>query len=131
SKNTIPGGFPSCAAPPPGATTYAYDTRGNLTTITPLAGPSVTLTYDQANRLTGYGAVVTYTYNGDGLRMAVTVSGTATDETWDTSSFTPLMRADGSTDYVYGPARLPSELIPHSGYLFYYQHQLGSTTATR
>ena len=57
--------------------TYAYDARGNRTGITTL-GATTTLTYDQESRLTGFGASATYTYNGDGLRMSKTVSGTTT-----------------------------------------------------
>ncbi len=65
----------SCASPPTGATTYTYDIRGNRTKITPPSGSATNLSYDQANRLTAYGAAATYTYNGDGLRMSKAVSG--------------------------------------------------------
>src|SRR5205085_3660423 len=65
----------SCASPPTGATIYTYDSRGNRTRVAPPSGGATTLTYDQANRLTGYGASATYAYNGDGLRMSKTVGG--------------------------------------------------------
>ena len=38
----------TCASPPTGATTYAYDARGNRTTVTPPSGGATTLSYDQA-----------------------------------------------------------------------------------
>lgn len=113
----------------PAQTTYAYDTRGNRTTITPPTGSATTLGYDQANRLTSYGATATYGYNGDGLRMSKTISGTTTQQTWDTSQALPLVLVDGPTNYIYGPTGLPLGQINGSTVLYYQQDQLGSTRA--
>ena len=119
----------SCASPPTGATNYSYDTRGNRTAVTPSAGQAVTLTYDQANRLTNYGAAstTTYAYNADGLRMSKTSGGTTTQFAWDVAGGLPLLLKDGTTAYVYGPGGLPLEQI--SGSTTYYLHhdQIGST----
>lgn len=117
----------SCASPPSGATTYAYDTRGNRTTATPPAGGATNLSYDQANRLTAYGTNRSYAYNGDGLRMSKTVSGSTSQYLWDVASALPLLLKDGSTAYIYGPGRLPLEQINGSTTLWLHQDQLGST----
>ncbi|HEY3567277.1 MAG TPA: DUF6531 domain-containing protein [Thermoanaerobaculia bacterium] len=113
----------------PAQTSYGYDAQGNRTSVLPRTGSAVTLLYDQANRLTGYGGTVTYAYDGGGLRVSKTVSGTATPFTWDTRSHLPLLLADGTTSYVYGPGGLPLEQVTASGTLYYHQDQLGSTRA--
>jgi RHS repeat-associated protein len=110
----------------PAPTTYGYDPQGNRTSIAP---QSTTLTYDQANRLAGYGPTATYKYNGDGLRMSKTISGTAQAFTWDESGGLPLLLKDGSTSYVYGQNGLPLEQIIGTTVLYYHQDQLGSTRA--
>jgi RHS repeat-associated protein len=117
----------SCASPPTGATTFNYDTRGNRTKVMPPSGGAVTLTYDQANRLTAYGSSATYAYNGDGLRMSKTISGSTTQFLWDSSQVLPLLLMDGSTSYVYGPHGLPLEQINGSAALWLHDDQLGST----
>jgi RHS repeat-associated protein len=113
----------------PAVVTYSYDLRGNRTAINPLGASTVTLAYDQANRLTGYGTTATYAYNGDGLRMSKTLSGATSRFTWDVADGLPLALVDGTTNYVYGPGGLPLEQVSSSGTLFYYQDQLGSTRA--
>jgi RHS repeat-associated protein len=85
------------------------------------------LSYDQANRLTGYGANATYAYNGDGLRMSKTVSGSTSQFLWDVASALPLLLKDGSTGYVYAPGGLPLEQVTGSSVLWLHHHQLGST----
>jgi RHS repeat-associated protein len=117
----------SCASPPSGATTYTFDTRGNRTQIMPPGGGATTLSYDQANRLTTYGSSATYAYNGDGLRMSKTVSGTTSQFLWDAGNRLPLLIKDGSTAYVYGPTGLPLEQINGSTPLWMHHDQLGST----
>lgn len=117
----------SCASPPPGATTYTYDPRGNRTSATPAAGGAVTLSYDQGNRLTGYGTSATYTYNADGLRMSKTVSGATSQFVWDAAAAVPLVLKDGTTAYIYGPAGQPLEQISGSTVLWLHHDQLGST----
>ena len=116
----------SCATPPTGATTYGYDTRGNRTTVTPPTGGPTTLTYDQANRLTGYGSSATYAYNGDGLRMSKT-AGATSQYVWDQSGRLPVMIKDGSTAYIYGVGGAALEQINGSTALWLHQDQLGST----
>ncbi len=117
----------SCASPPTGATAYTYDARGNRTKMTPPSGAATTLTYDQANRLTGYGTGASYAYNGDGLRMSKTVSGSTSQFLWDVAARLPLLLKDGSTSYVYGPGGLPLEQINASAALWFHHDQLGST----
>jgi RHS repeat-associated protein len=117
----------SCASPPTGATAYVYDARGNRTTVTPPTGAATNLSYDQANRLTAFGSIATYGYNGDGLRMSKTVSGTTSQFLWDVASAVPLLLKDGSTSYVYGPGGLPLEQINTSAVLWLHHDQLGST----
>lgn len=113
----------------PTQTTYTYDTRGNRTKVTPPAGSATTLGYDQANRLTSYGTTATYGYNGDGLRMSKTVSGTTTQQTWGASGRLPVVLVDGTTNYIYGVGGLPVEQVSGSTTLYYHQDQLGSTRA--
>ena len=117
----------NCATPPTGATTYGYDARGNRTTVTPPSGGPTPLTYDQAHRLTAYATSVTYAYNGDGLRMSKTVSGSTSQFLWDPSGGLPLMIKDGSTSYLYGPGGMPLEQISGSTALWLHHDQLGST----
>jgi len=92
-------------------TTYSYDNRGNRTSAAPSSGPATTLAYDQANRLISYGGIVTYTYNGDGLRMSKTVNGTNTSFVWDQSGALPMLLTAGTTAYIYGPGGQPIEQI--------------------
>jgi RHS repeat-associated protein len=126
-------------------TTYTYDARGNQVSAKtvsqpnpPVPAPTTTYGYDQANRLTAVGLVTkttsvlgSYAYDGDGLRMRKTVSGTATAFTWDLSSQSlPVIIQDGTTSYVNGPGGLPIEQVTGSGTVTYYhQDQLGSTRA--
>jgi RHS repeat-associated protein len=97
----------------PGLTqaTYKYNEDGDLTGIDPVTGPATGLTYDQANRLTGYGTNATYSYDGNGLRMSRTVGGTTTKFAWDQSGGVPLLIAAGSTYYVSGPDGQPIEQV--------------------
>ena len=70
---------------------------------------------------------VTYTYNGDGLRMSKTANGTTSQYTWDTSGKTPLLLSDGTNSYIYGPAGLPVEEISTTATYYYHHDRLGST----
>ncbi len=111
---------------PTGTTTYVSDPQGNRTTITrPTA--TTTLTYDQANRMTRYGTSDTYTYNGDGLRTAKTVSGVTTKFVWSLAQGQPLIVSDGATAYLTGPHGLPLEQVNGTTALYYQHDQLGST----
>ena len=117
-------------APPTTANiTFAYDARGNRSGITPNGGATTTLAYDQANRLTGYGANATYAYNADGLRMSKTVPGVTEAFTYDVSQGLPLIIQDAATSYVTGLGGLPLEQISGSTVTYFHQDQLGSTRA--
>jgi RHS repeat-associated protein len=127
----------ACSTPPSGATIYQYDTRGNRINVNPSGGQTVTLTFDQASRLTKYAASSTasYGYNADGLRMCKylgsspqpcqTVGNVAF--VWDTSGSLPLLLKDGSTAYIYGPQGFPLEQIAGSITMWFHHDQLGST----
>jgi RHS repeat-associated protein len=109
-------------------TTFAYDNRGNRLSRTAPSKPALSYAYDQASRLTAFGAIATYHYNGDGLRMAKTVSGTAEAFTWQDAGALPLLIADGTAFYIYGPEGLPLEQVTRTGTALFYLHdQLGST----
>jgi len=57
----------------------------------------------------------TYTYNGDGLRMAATVDGATASFSWVGVDDLPMLIGDGSTQFVHGPGGLPLEQIDASG----------------
>lgn len=112
----------------PAQTSYAYDARGNRTGITPPGGATTTLGYDQGNRLKSFGSTATYTYNGDGLRMAKTVGGQTKQFTWMTGRGLSLLLADGANYYIYGPGGRVIEQVSTTGTVTFHHHdQLGST----
>jgi RHS repeat-associated protein len=83
-----------------GSTSYTYDNNGNEKTR-----GSDTFNYDHENRLTSAttgGVSSSSTYNGDGLRMSHTVSGSTTNYTWDIAASKPVVLQDGTNTYVYG-----------------------------
>ena len=108
-------------------TSYVYDKQGNRVSSTVSGGTTTNLTYDQANRLIGFGSNATYSYNGDGLRQSKAVSAVTTAFVWDLSQGTPLVIGDGSDYYVYGPGAAPLEKITGTTVLFLQQDQQGST----
>jgi RHS repeat-associated protein len=96
------------------ATQYHYNADGELRSETQGRARTLTLAYDQADQLTSYrtkGNVVTYGYDGYGLRVSSTSNGSLTRYTWDQAQSTPLLLSDGSTYYVYGPNGQPVEQI--------------------
>jgi len=111
----------------PGTTTYTYDAQGNRTGMASAGGRAITLTYDQAGRLTGYGTRARYSYDGDGLRAAKTVDGAKTAFTWDEVGSVPMLMADGADLYVYGPGGLPLEKITDTTPVYLLHDQQGST----
>jgi RHS repeat-associated protein len=117
----------SCPTAPSGATTYTYDARGNRTRVSPPVAPATNLSYDRANRLTAYGSLATYAYNGDGLRMSKTLSGTTSQFVWDVVGNQPMPVEDGVIAYVYGPDGLPLEQVNGLTALWVHHDQLGST----
>lgn len=140
-------------------TYYSYDGAGDRTgqssaPPTATTGPalssavglaeyaaSVNYQYDVYGNLSSYGtgdsSAVSYSYNGDGLRMTKTlapVNDLQKSETttfafaWDLSEPLPLVLSDGTNSYLYGPDDLPIEQITPSGTVAYlHQDQLGST----
>ncbi|MCW3003554.1 MAG: Rhs family protein, partial [Conexibacter sp.] len=118
-----------------GTTDYDYDPDGNRTSATPPSGPATTYGYDQADRMTGVDdgtdPAITYTYDADGLRASQTKSATTTHFTWDRSTTTPNLLANGSDRYVYDNEGLPLEQINDTGDVTYLHHdRLGSTRLT-
>jgi len=109
--------------------TYGYDPNGNRTQRTDMNNAVTNYAWDQANRLKGVGATTTYSYNGDGLRMSKTVSGTAEQFAWDVAEGLPVILTDGSDSYVNGPYGFPLEKISGGTQYFYHQDQLGNTRA--
>ena len=100
----------SCASPPSGATSYAWNAFGELCGLTKI---SSTINCASASPPTG---VTTYSYDGNGLRMQQTLGGTSPateDFTWNrtTSSGVPALLEDGSNAYLYGPLGTPVEQI--------------------
>jgi RHS repeat-associated protein len=109
-------------------TTYGYNANGDRTTIS-TAGQTVSLGYDGADRLTGYGSAARYTYNGDGLRVGKTIGVVFEALSWDTrTASTPLVLTDATNAYVYGPGGRVIEQLS-LGLVATYLHQdaLGST----
>ena len=82
-----------------GGVSYTVDANGNLT----VRGPD-TFAYDAANRLTRAtvgGTTSTYTYDGDGKRVAAQVgTSPATRSLYDVAAGLPLLLADGRRKYV-------------------------------
>jgi RHS repeat-associated protein len=122
---------PTCGTAPSGATAYSFNGDGQRTASTPATGSATSLAYNSADELsTVSGAVsASYTYNGDGLRASKTVGGTTTTFTYDTNGHVPLLLADGTSDYVYGPTGAPVEQFTPggSGPQYYFSDAHGST----
>ena len=108
-------------------TSYGYDSEGNRTSISTGDQAAISLTYDQGNRLIGYGTSASYSYNGDGLRMSSTVGSTTTAFAWDQSGSVPLLLMAGTTAYIYGPGDHPIEQISGSTPTYLLSDQQGST----
>lgn len=111
-----------------GAIAYTYDENGNETS----AGAR-TFTYDLADRLastSGGGSTTTYSYDGDGARMAAVTGTTTTRYLWDTSHGLPqlALERDGVGSlirrYVYGARRISEYSGGSSSY--YHYDNLGS-----
>lgn len=91
----------------------------------------VSCTPTAANRLTNYNGSAGYAYNGHGLRMSKTVSGSTTRQTWNTAERLPNIVEDGSLAYVTGARGLPLEQISGSTVYWYHEDQLGSVGRSR
>ncbi len=77
----------------------------------------------------GAGSRASYSYDGDGLRAARTLDGTAGNFSWDESGGLPALLSDPIASYIYGPDGLVVEQINNTNgvALFYHHDQLGST----
>jgi RHS repeat-associated protein len=118
---------------------YAYDELGERTKTTPTAGPATSYGYDQAGNLItterpkeGETAKIedSYAYNGDGLRTSETISGTTKYLAWQTAGVElPLILANETNSFIYGPSGMPIEQINNTtGTVLYMHHdQAGST----
>ncbi|MDQ6713913.1 MAG: hypothetical protein M3Z28_12100, partial [Candidatus Dormibacteraeota bacterium] len=82
-----------------GATNYGYDAEGNL-----ISAGADSFSWDWAGRLSGAtvsGTASTYTYDGDGTRVAARVgAGSTTNYLWDHQASLPFLVDDGSHGYV-------------------------------
>ena len=116
---------------------YSYDELGERTKSTPEKGPATTYGYDQASDLTSVerpkeGETTkiedSYAYNGEALRTSETISGTTSYLAWDMAEELPLILANGTYSFIYGPGDLPIEQINTEGKAAYLHHdQAGST----
>jgi len=113
-------------------------TRATLFTYTNRHPPQHALRHNQrdfaginvAPHLLTPGDNVTYTYNGDGLRMSETTSSGTQTFAWDTTAAIPEVLNDGINNYIYGPNNQPIEQISTTGTgAYYFQDNLGSTRA--
>jgi RHS repeat-associated protein len=92
-----------------GATTVTptYDADGRMT-----AFGSVTYSWNAANQMTAVGGphAATYSYDGDGNRVAVKVGSATTTQTWDTNNPLPQLAttqgAAGTQNYLWGAGSL-------------------------
>jgi RHS repeat-associated protein len=117
--------------------TYSYDELGERTKTTPEKGGATTYGYDQAGNLISVERPEkesvpkiedSYAYDGEGLRISQTISGTTSYLVWDMTEELPLLLSDGTNSYIYGPGGLPVEQVSSGGTVTYLHHdQAGST----
>ncbi len=115
----------SCSPPTgSGETTYAYNSDGERTGMTPDSGDPASYGWEKESGLltcantdgttcsTGDPTATTtvYTYDGNGLRTSATTGGTTTNYTWGTAQGSQLL-SDGTWDYVYAGGASPIEQI--------------------
>jgi RHS repeat-associated protein len=114
-----------------GSSSYAYNEEGMRTKTTPASGPSTSYGYDQAGNLISVtrskegetNAIEdSYTYNGEGLRVAETISGATNFLIWDTTESLPLLLTSGTNSFIYGPNGLPVEQINNGTRAIQYLH---------
>ncbi|MBF6611715.1 MAG: SBBP repeat-containing protein [Chloroflexi bacterium] len=94
--------------------TFSYSPTGNRTqALNNRTGATLVYSYDQANRLVGFGPGSqpnqwTYGYNGDGLRMSKVGPNSWNEQFgWDIAGGMPLLLQDNSNGYLYGPGGMP------------------------
>ncbi len=106
--------------------TYGYNQNGDRVSETSPSG-TVTLSYDQANRLLSFTPNAHYSYDGDSLRASKTVDGTTTQFTWDKSGSVPLLLQSGDTSYIYGLNGASVEQITNNSATYFLSDQQEST----
>jgi RHS repeat-associated protein len=91
-----------------GSDTFGWDANGRMITRT-YGASTATYDYDSLNRMTQVVSGTTnvaFTYNGDGVRMAKSVNGTATEYVQDIAADLPVvlqeMTGVNSDTYIYG-----------------------------
>ena len=115
-----------------GGTHYRYDNNGNMlseqkyiygegevsSTMSVVGGGSESklkiYNYDAFNQLTSYydaGAVASYTYNADGLRVSKTVNGNRTAFTWNGQNLACEVNGDSINTYTYDVTGISSAVI--------------------
>jgi RHS repeat-associated protein len=109
---------------------FSYDDKGNrISQADSVNGTASSYSYDQANRLITYNGVWQYVYDGNGLRVKKVGLGGTTNFTWDLAAGLPLLLADGSANYIYGPGGQILEQIQGSTAYYYHADRLGSVRA--
>lgn len=92
--------------------TYSYDTLGDQTAQS--GGASDSYGYNAATQMTSATTAAgsaSYLYDGNGLESASTVSGTTNQLTWSADTSVPVVLADSTNDYIYGPNDTPIEQV--------------------
>ena len=114
------------------ADTYTYNEVGQRTKTSPASGPAINYGYDQAGNLTSIsrskeGEVPaiedSYAYNGEGLRTSETISGSTSYLAWDAAEELPLILANGTYSFIYGPGDVPIEQVNNSSGVVSYLHR--------
>jgi RHS repeat-associated protein len=105
---------------------FSYDGRGDRIGERVSARTLRTLSYDQAGRLIGLNGVISYSYDGDGLRVSKTVEGSTTHFVWGGGERLPELLQDGTRYYVYGLAGEPIEEIEGPSVTYLHKDQQGS-----
>ena len=109
------------------ATVFRYDPEGDRTEARTGDDRAVSYRYDQALRLAGIGKYISYTYNGEGVRMSKTIGSKHLASAWDLAGALPTLVSDGVNLYVYGPGGLPVEQIRGTQTLWFHHDGVGST----
>lgn len=131
----------TCAAPPVGATSYGYDSRGRRTERARPGGPVTTYGYDEADQLAQVSDTVaptlTYTYDARGLRQTSDVAGVGlTRSTWSHNGSLGLLLTEtapggGTTSYIYGMGTTPVAQYDAAGNVhFLFSDHIGSVRLT-
>jgi RHS repeat-associated protein len=96
-----------------GGTTFTYDAAGNL-----MASGSNSYTWDWADRLTAAtvnGTNSSYTYDGQGLRVAAQNGTSTSTYLWDRATSLPTLIDDGSQSYLHTDQGVIEQSGPATG----------------